>query len=82
MPRAIVRLEGLGKLKEIWFGLVGVQVRDNVLFTYSVSPSHEAKCLLHPDQPVSEELCLLGCYAVRLLLEPTFRRNLAPPTSE
>jgi hypothetical protein len=28
-----------------------------------------------------EELCLLGCYAVWFLQEPTFRRNLAPPSS-
>jgi hypothetical protein len=28
-----------------------------------------------------EEWRLLGCYAVWLLLEPTFRRNLAPPSS-
>jgi hypothetical protein len=28
-----------------------------------------------------EEWCLLGCYAVWLLREPTFRRNLAPPSS-
>jgi hypothetical protein len=28
-----------------------------------------------------EEWCLLGCYAVWLLQEPTFRRNLAPPSS-
>jgi hypothetical protein len=28
-----------------------------------------------------EEWCLLGCYAVWLLYEPTFRRNLAPPSS-
>jgi hypothetical protein len=29
----------------------------------------------------SEEWCLLGCYAVWLLEESTFRRNLAPPSS-
>jgi hypothetical protein len=29
-----------------------------------------------------EEWCLLGCYAVWLLKEPTFRRILAPPSSE
>jgi hypothetical protein len=28
-----------------------------------------------------EEWCLLGCYAVWLLYEPTFRRNVAPPSS-
>jgi hypothetical protein len=28
-----------------------------------------------------EELCLLECYAVWLLYETTFRRNLAPPSS-
>jgi hypothetical protein len=28
-----------------------------------------------------QEWCLLGCYAVWLLKEPTFRRNLAPPSS-
>jgi hypothetical protein len=28
-----------------------------------------------------EEWCLLGCYAVLILYEPTFRRNLAPPSS-
>jgi hypothetical protein len=28
-----------------------------------------------------EEWCLLGCYAVWLLYEPTFRSNLAPPSS-
>jgi hypothetical protein len=28
-----------------------------------------------------EELSLLGCYAMWLLQEPTFRRNLAPPSS-
>jgi hypothetical protein len=28
-----------------------------------------------------EEWCLLGCYALLLLWEPTFRRNLAPLTS-
>jgi hypothetical protein len=27
------------------------------------------------------EWCLLGCYAVWLLYEPMFRRNLAPPSS-
>jgi hypothetical protein len=30
---------------------------------------------------IAEEWCLLGCYAVWLLEEPTFRRNLAPPSS-
>jgi hypothetical protein len=29
----------------------------------------------------SEEWCILGCYAVWLLWEPTFQRNLAPPSS-
>jgi hypothetical protein len=29
----------------------------------------------------SGEWCLLGCYAVWLLNEPTFRRNLVPPSS-
>jgi hypothetical protein len=29
----------------------------------------------------NEEYRLLGSYAVRLLLEPTFRRNLVPPSS-
>jgi hypothetical protein len=29
----------------------------------------------------NEEWCLLVCYAVWILLEPTFRRNLAPPSS-
>jgi hypothetical protein len=28
-----------------------------------------------------EEWCLLGCYAVWLLYEPEFRRDLAPPSS-
>jgi hypothetical protein len=28
-----------------------------------------------------EEWCLLGCYAVWLLYEQTFRRNLAPSSS-
>jgi hypothetical protein len=28
---------------------------------------------------IYEEWCLLGCYAVWLLFEPTFRRNFAPP---
>jgi hypothetical protein len=31
--------------------------------------------------PVTEEWCLLGCYAVWLLYEPAFRRNLGPPSS-
>jgi hypothetical protein len=29
----------------------------------------------------NEEWYLLGCYAVWLLLDPAFRRNLAPPSS-
>jgi hypothetical protein len=28
-----------------------------------------------------EEYCLLGCDAVWILQEPTFRRNVAPPSS-
>jgi hypothetical protein len=28
-----------------------------------------------------QEWCLLGCYAMWLVLEPTFRRNSAPPSS-
>jgi hypothetical protein len=31
--------------------------------------------------PRIAEWCLLGCYAVWLLKAPTFRRNLAPPSS-
>jgi hypothetical protein len=33
------------------------------------------------DEPMVEEWHLLGCYAVWLLYEHTFRRNLAPTTS-
>jgi hypothetical protein len=34
------------------------------------------------DNNDDEEWCLLGCYAVWLLEEPTFRRNPEPPSSE
>jgi hypothetical protein len=49
---------------------------DNLQF---IIPS--ASELPPPTNIYNEDWCILGCYAVWLLLEPTFRRNLAPPSS-
>jgi hypothetical protein len=44
--------------------------------------SVEERWLLNVKADVKIEECrLLGCYAVWLLYEPRFRRNLAPPSS-
>jgi hypothetical protein len=58
------------------------------LICQMTSNGHQAKCnpavckICGFHSSDYEEWCLLGCYVMWFLSAPTFRRNLAPPSSE
>jgi hypothetical protein len=80
VPRPKFKLEDhpLSFARDYLFNIVAVTLHLSLL---SLLPNCLSVEALRGINTILEKWCLLGCYAVWFLKEPTFRRNLAPPSS-